>query len=241
MQLPVNVEELLQRNRDELSSRLSAPAGDLVKIGTDKTFTFPNGDETAGPFEAVILDYQYLNEYYEGAFVRGKPNRALCYANGSIDTKLVPADDSPEKQAESCAKCPNNQFGSAGNGKACKNRVVVAFLPPNADVDTPIHIIKLPPTAIKHFAKYMRTITKTARKSPIELVTMIGFDPDSSYATPMFEPATEIVNDRRAFRLNPALASSIARAEEARTRLEEEKPDISEKPVEEPARRGGKK
>lgn len=228
MQLPVDIEALLAKQRADMLSRLGAPSGDYIRIGLDKTFTFPNGDTTAEPFEAVILDFQFLNVLYEGAYARGKQNRAICYANGALEKTLAPAEDSPEPQAVSCAVCTNNQFGSAGSGKACKNKLVIAMLPADATEETPIHVLIAPPTSGKHFQRYMRLLGQ--QRSSIEVITRIGFDPASTYATPTFEPLIDISTGRRVIVENPNLALALQRKEEARARLEAEKPDTSAQP-----------
>ena len=231
MQLPVDVEALLARQREEMAARLGAPGGDYIRIGQDKTFSFPSGETTGDPFEGIILDFQFFNVMYEGQFQRGKPNRAICYANGAMEKDLAPAEDSPEPQAASCAVCPNNQFGSQGAGKACKNKLAIAMLPPDATIDTPIQVLIVPPTSGKHFQKYMRIMTKTAKMNPIQVVSRVGFDPNTSYASPIFEPASHMVDGRRVFEPNPILELCLSRKEEARERLESEKPDTSERPA----------
>jgi hypothetical protein len=228
MQLPVDYEALLAKQREEMAARLAAPAGDYIKIGTDKSFTFPNGDTTSQPFEGIVLDFQYYNVMYEGSFVRGQPNRAICFANGAIDRTMAPSDAAPEKQADACGVCPMNQFGSAGAGKACKNRILVALLPPDATEDTEPNVLSIPPTALKHFQKYMRTLTKVAKMNSIEVVTRVGFNPNSQYAEPMFDIATDVVDGRKQYRRNPILALSIAKKEGARDRLESEEPNTQE-------------
>ncbi|HJY05418.1 MAG TPA: hypothetical protein VJ323_03830, partial [Bryobacteraceae bacterium] len=112
-----------------------------------------------------------------------------------------------------CAACPNNQFGSAGKGKACKNTRLLAVTPISEDgnEDAPIWIISVPPTSIKAFDSYVFKLSTKQRTLPIALVTRISLDQDVTYVAPRFE-AVRPLDDQE-------LATVFPMREEAMTRL----------------------
>ena len=95
---------------------------------------------------------------------------------------IRPTADSPLKQCESCAGCPQNQWGSGldasgnpGKGKACKDAKTLAIFANNA-----VYGFKVPPASLKAFAHYVK---ETSRRG-VDLstaITVIGFDPQFSY------------------------------------------------------------
>lgn len=214
-------EELRQQLADQVAndlSRLGAVGGkDSIRVTQDKKFELPNGD-THDELEAVIVDFVYRNEFYVGAFNRKQISPPACFAINASSSGLVPSDNSPVKQAENCSVCQQNQFGSSptGDGKACKNTVYMAVLPPDADEDSPIWVIKTSPTAVKHFNNHVAKVLRTAQVPIDAVVTKVFFDPNSSYASLRFD----------AVAANENYGVTSARKDEARARLLQE-PDVS--------------
>jgi len=93
-----------------------------------------------------------------------------------------PDPSSTLKQAESCAGCPMNQFGSGtsadgspSKGKACSDAKLIALFTNNG-----IYGFKIPPASLKAFANYVKD---TSRRG-IDLstcITIIGFDANFSF------------------------------------------------------------
>lgn len=114
-----------------------------------------------GPLTVVILDHVFVNAMYDGPYVKGQPRSPICFAISEEDADLVPHADAPQKQAERCAVCPHNAFGSGenGKGKACKNGVRVAFATDMQgrplSPDSEIVQTTLPPTSLKLLASYV--------------------------------------------------------------------------------------
>jgi hypothetical protein len=229
-QLPANYDEQLAREAAEIASRIGAPGGDVIQVTQDKMFKFPDGTEDAGPFEAIIVDFVSGNYFYEGRYDPKTITPPACFALGLDPKNLVPSNSSPSKQASDCNACPNNQFGSNGAGKACKNTRVLALLPPDATDDTPLWVLKLSPTALKAFDAYVAKIASSLSAPPIKVISTIGFDPAQDYATIRFGQPKP----------NPNLGTFFGRREEARKRLLTE-PDVSKvdapKAVKGPGRR----
>lgn len=206
-----NYDEILAKRAAELQNKISKPSGDSIKVTQSKMFKFPDGTQSPGPFEAIIVDFVSLNQYYEGSFQRDEVVPPTCFALGENVSELRPDPDAAHPQAESCSVCPHNQFGTGpgGRGKACKNQRLMAVLPAKFDDTTPMWLLKVSPTAIKSFDGYVSSIAANFNAPPIKVVTTIGFDPKVDY------PSLRFGNPQP----NPDVARAVSRMEEARKRL----------------------
>lgn len=218
--------EMLARNAEK-----TAPAsGNKIRITQDKQFVLPDGTKTRDALALVIVDFCSKNAFYAGAFDKDNVQPPACFAIGDNPLRLVPSDNSPEKQADNCAECPNNVFGSAGTGKACKNGRVCAVLPPDASADDPMWILEVSPTAIKGFDGYINGLATRMSLAPFAVVTQVSFDENKDYASLVFSDP-EPLDDASLF---------AERIDEAQTMLRAE-PDVSgygqQKPKPAPARK----
>lgn len=160
-----------------IADQIGQPGGSKIKL-KDKAFHLPNGDVEEGPIDVVIIDFVSKNSFYEGKYDPKNPAPPACFAIGKNIKDMVPSKNSPEPQAKSCAECPMNQFGSDGNGKACKNSRVMAVVgPDDVAADDEILILEASPTAIKRFDAYVGTVAKLFEMPPIGVVTSVSFDP----------------------------------------------------------------
>lgn len=232
--LPVNYEEQMAAEAAEIAKRIAAPTGDRIRM-SNKGFRTPDGME-GDELEVVIVDFTSTNLFYDSPYDRDNPQSAACFAIGAEPTLMVPSPNSPVKQAETCAACPNNQFGSAdnGKGKACKNMRMLALMPSTAlddpDEDAPIWTMSVPPTSLKAFDGYVSSLANKHRKIPIGVVTRIYQDPNETYVAPRFEVVRPLQGDE--------LGTFMTRREEANARLNTE-PDVSgyQPPKAKPGRR----
>lgn len=86
-------------------------------IHQGQMFVMPSGDKVAD-FEGIILDIARANAWWEVSYDdSGGGSIPDCFSMDGI----VPSHDSDNIQSDDCASCPQNKFGSAGRGKACKN------------------------------------------------------------------------------------------------------------------------
>lgn len=138
-------------------------------------------DEWPEDVPLVVLNAVHQNAYFAEAYDPANPVGPTCAA---IDTegdqlKMVPIDG-PNKQAESCAECPLNAFGSNGRGKACKNSVVLTVLP---FVDTQDYEggagarINVPPTSLKNWSQHARRVLDGMQRPLFSVATRISIDP----------------------------------------------------------------
>lgn len=216
-QLPVNYQEQLAREAAEIAKRIAAPTGDRIRFNSNRSLITPDGSE-GETLEVVVIDFLSTNLFYDGPFDRDNPQPPGCFAIGAEPSLMVPSPNSPNRQAETCSSCPNNQFGSApnGKGKACKNTRVLAVLPPEADETTPLWLLNVSPTAIKGFDGFVGAVQRTFEMPPIAVVVEVDFNPAETFASLTFSNPQP----------NQNLAAHFARQEEARQLLTVE-PDVS--------------
>lgn len=222
----MNVKEKLAAMLAAQEGKTAAVGGNKIRVTQDKQFALPDGTKTRDPLELVVIDFTSRNEFYEGAFDKDNITPPACFAIGNIPTKLAPSANSPIKQADSCADCPMNIFGSKGSGKACKNSRVLAVLPPDADADTPMWLIQVSPTAIKAWDGYVKDVQRQFGAPPVAVVTTVSFT-DSDYAQLTFGDAKP----------NENIEVHLERVDEAAELLAQE-PDVSQfgvQPAKKPA------
>jgi hypothetical protein len=219
---PADIKARLEAMAAAQEGKTSPAGGNKIRITQDKQFVLPDGTKTDGPLELVIVDFTSRNEFYPGAFDKKNPVPPVCIAIGDIPAKLVPSDNSPDKQADSCAECPMNAFGSKGDGKACKNTRLLAVLPPDADDDTEMWLMQVSPTALKAWDGYVKDVQRMFSMPPVGVVTTVSFS-DAEYAQLSFGSAVP----------NENVGVHLGRVDQAKQLLAEE-PDMTQR--EAPAR-----
>lgn len=182
----VNIQEELKKRAADIGNRIQAPSGDFIRITQDKKFKLPTGAESPGPMNLVILDFINVNQYFDRPYKEGDKTPPACLAVGQNPKDMTPDASSPDKQAENCQECPNNEFGSKGAGKACTNTRVLAVVEDNDDPKAPIYLLKVSPTGIKSFDGYVGTIKTQFDSLPISVVTEVYFDPNLKYGSLRF-------------------------------------------------------
>lgn len=212
----VSMQDILRKQAAAVGEQIAPPSGITIRTTQDKKFQLPDGTKTEGPLDVVILDFVSMNTFYEGAYDQKTISPPACFALGTSPTKLAPSENSPLKQSDACSTCPMNQFGSNGDGKACKNMRVLAVLPPDAGPDTPIWILKTSPTANKGFDSFVASVAGKFQLPPIGVVAEVSFDDSVTYAKLQFGNP----------RPNAGLEAMFPRQEEARKMLLTE-PDVS--------------
>lgn len=209
----VSIQEVMKNQLATLGSRIAPATGIKIRATQDKQFVLPDGTKTPGPIELVVVDFVTTHNFYEGAFDKDEIVPPGCFAVGNDPKKMFPSANVPNKQAEDCQSCPNNQFGSKGKGKACSNGRLLAVLPPDADADTPIWLLQPSATAIKGFDGYVAGVARTFQVMPLGVVTTVAFNENETFAQMTFSDPKP----------NPGLSEHFARQTEARELLTAER------------------
>jgi hypothetical protein len=217
--LPANIQQQLAAEAASITSRIGTPGGDRIKVTQKKTFRLPSGEESAGPIDAVIVDFVSANFLYDGAFDPNDITPPICAAIGTERTMLTPFEDATDRQCDTCSACPQNQWGSGrGQGKACQNTYLLALLPPDADAETPLMVLKVSPTAMKAFDGYVASIARSFQAPPLAVITQVSLDENVDYPSLRFGNPSPCSAD--------LMSLVLSRREEARTRLTT-KPDFA--------------
>lgn len=210
------MQEQLKAQAAAMSEKTAPASGNYIRVTQDKQFMLPDGTKTPGPLELVIVEFASSNKFYEGTYDPKAITPPACFAIGTNPTQMVPSPNAPLPQAADCQSCPMNQFGSAGDGKACKNSRVLAVLPPDADEETPLWLLATSPTANKGFDGYVAGVARVFQMPPVGVITTVGFDTSVTYAKLTFSDPQPNTN----------LADHFGRQEEARAMLAVE-PDVT--------------
>jgi len=218
--LPVDIQAQFAAEVAALQKRISAPSGDRITVTQAKTFKLPNGLEV-DEIECVIVDFVAASFYYSVDYDRNSIVPPDCFAIGLEPAGLVPSDNSPNKQCESCAGCWANQFKSAKNkrGKACGNVRLLAVLPLDADADTPIQILKVSSTGLTSFDRHVGNVAAKYGIPVRGVITKVTMS-EEEYASLRFSVVEKLSPK------DPLLAVAQSLKESAMTRLMTE-PDVS--------------
>lgn len=182
-----SIQEELKKELAAVEDTISSGSGNFLST-KGRVFTFPDGTQNPGPISAIVLDYANHNQYYDKPFNANNPAAPVCFAIGRAKhDNLTPHEDVADRQSDDCKSCPMNQWGSAPNGnggKACKNVVNLAILPPDFDPNnaTPF-TIKVAPTGLSQWSNYVTKLKSMHNILPIQAITEIRFKEGVTYPT----------------------------------------------------------
>jgi hypothetical protein len=182
LQLADDVKQLLaQAAKDQGDAETSS-----VPYMSIKGKKFSVGDEKLGPtLDVVILADAFDHAFYDKDYDPDVISPPACWAVGPREQELAPPDSVPVRQSETCNTCPQNEFGSAknGKGKACRNgrRLLVASVTSGIVNLGDLAIINIPPTSLKAYARYTKNITSIHKLPTWAVVTKLTFDDDSAW------------------------------------------------------------
>jgi hypothetical protein len=140
--------------------------------------------------------------YYAKGYAQGDDASPDCF---SVDGQ-TPDPTSPHKQANVCATCPQNQWGSqmTPNGKkakACKDQRLVAVVPlgdiPNEAMGGPM-LLRLAPTSLVSFSRYADYLERKGVGDMSWVGTKLTFDHDVSYPKIEFTAISYVTEDQDA-------------------------------------------
>lgn len=191
-------------------------------------------DDTPMPgnqMAVIILDGIHENLYYGSSYDPDNRAPPKCFAfsreedGTSIDEEdMAPHEivdketDTFERQSDTCAECPMNQWGSAekGRGKACGNRRRLALIPAGSYVSlgkgkgyelelfeddevlakADLAFLKLPVMSAKNYSRFVHSIKDEFRRPPHGVVARIWLEPDAKSQFKIeFEVIDTVPND----------------------------------------------
>lgn len=129
----------------------------------------------------AVIDTVLAKAYYDKPYDEDSPSTPVCYAFHPTDpNEFVPHKAAPQPQAEKCATCEHNKFGTAliGKGKACKDIVRVMGVVPSEDDFTGAEARSFDITgnSLKTWNDYIAQL-KMIERSPRTVVTEVSTEP----------------------------------------------------------------
>ena len=125
----------------------------------------------------------------------------------SSDDGITPRADSPNKQCDTCAACPQNVWGSkisrtsGAKIKACTDSKRMAVLPPNnqdrfSDRDADLYQLSIPPASLGDWGTFVRSLGTLPVPAPYNgVVVDVSFDSNASYPKLLFKPMRYLEQD----------------------------------------------
>lgn len=161
------------------------PSGNWVSFRAG-VLSFGGNPIKGNKMKVVVVHSLHENQIYKEKFDSNNPGQTpYCFAFAENEEDLKPHPDSLEPQAESCAVCPNNVWGSdpeGGRGKACKNvrRLAMIAFDDMGDINkAPVALAKLPVTSVKNWSSYANQIANVLKLPPLAVVTEMSVEPDT--------------------------------------------------------------
>jgi hypothetical protein len=180
-------------NVQAMKAAIPSGGSNNVKISMDKTFEFPDGTVTEGPFDCIVVGYRYMNAFYTKPYRPGEVSSPVCWAIGEDAAKLEPHEAVKKPQSDACETCPKNEWPEGGGGKPCRNMVKLAIVAPDATEANQIAIVRVAPTGLSGphgFLKYLKVVLGKGLH-PMMVTTQIGFRKDKDYPCLAFAPGNE--------------------------------------------------
>lgn len=200
-----NIEQQLAQKAADFNKTVQQPQGRRIQLDQKTGNFIAPGDVNLGTeVRLIVVDFCSANRYYPGKYDPNNVVPPVCFAFGDIIDDMAPEAEAPEPQHENCKKCPHNQWGSNGNGKACKNTrelaVVLADELEDPDYEPELFHISVAPSSIKHFDRCAIDINGLFNGPPIKaIVTMksktVKNWVESDFVAPEANPYLERVFD----------------------------------------------
>ena len=191
--------ELAEAIEEEMDGLGTIPF-EKVKIpsGGGLAFELPGETEDepimATELTGVILDHHPVNAYWEEKYSGGNEQPDCSSYDGKQGVERATGE------IHDCSKCPHNQFGSDGAGKACKNIHRCYILQEGSPVPL---ILALPPTSLKYLRDYIGKRVLLKGKRCWDVVTKITLKKEKSndgiqYSRAAFSFVGDLAPEQRA-------------------------------------------
>jgi hypothetical protein len=214
--MPVNWRDRMKQVAVK-TAETEKPSGGFISF---KSGRLSIGDQVmpGDKIECVVVDYLLHNKYFDTPYNANKPTPPACYAFGREEVNMAPStgnsdtvdEDSEEynpgardPQAEGCAVCPMNEWGSAGGGskgKACTNSRRLWLLPadvasnPDKARATDFLQCDLPATSVKNFSKFANDCAASGN-APFQFVVEMSVKPHPTSLFQVHFKALEQIKD----------------------------------------------
>lgn len=143
------------------------------------------GTNLGKSIEVIILAWTFENAYYDVPFDEDNPSTPACFSLDFIESDMAPHSSSPNKQADDCATCQLNEWGSSERGtrgKACGNRRRLILISADEEDYSEADLVQMTfgPTTLKNWKGYIKGLENKLNAPTFGVFTEISFDEDSS-------------------------------------------------------------
>ena len=174
----------LQTRAQNIKERITASGPATKKIKTEG-LNLKIGDTTGRLISLVVIDFIAKRTWYEEDYVTGQDYRPpTCWGLALNPDQMVPhpsvEEIGGEKQAESCAECPLNEWESSrrgGKGKDCMERRHMLVLPVGEEhVDDDFYELDIPSASLKSFDTFVDNVNEAWGIPPVGAIIDIELD-----------------------------------------------------------------
>jgi len=180
----MSVQEKIAQRLANVDKSTQAPSSQRISTKGIR-FTLPDGKESEGPLNCVIVDYINTNSWYDSPYNENDIKPPTCHAIGRELDTMKPDGSITAPIAEQCDGCAKNEFGSKGRGKECTNNVILAILPEGYGAESELLTLKISPMGLGPWSTYVRTLSEQG-VDPIQVVTSISFKQGITYPALLF-------------------------------------------------------
>jgi len=187
------IEQELAARAAQIREQVGQPEARKISLDRSGNFVAAGGVNLGSEITICVVDFCSANDYYTAAYDPNTPRPPVCFARARKLADLAPEPEAPEPQAENCAICPHNQFGSRGEkAKACKNTRLLAVVLADelahlAEGEKPeMHLMSVPPTALRSFDAYALQAARLFNGPPIKTLVTVRAVPKGNYTTLQF-------------------------------------------------------
>lgn len=195
----VKWDDELAKYAQQAADREQIVAGQFFSVRAGKLALA--GQEIKGnEVNVVVLKDIFENDYYPHKFDPNNKAPPDCYAFGDDEKSMKPHEKATNPQAESCAACKHNEWGSSpkGKGKACQNRRRLAVIPAGdltseGVAKAEVAYFKVPVTSGRFWGAYVKALASMHKRPPFAVVTNIKVEPDEQTQVKVHFNTVEVV------------------------------------------------
>ncbi len=154
----------------------------------------------------VIVAYGLSKTFYAEEYdpnAEGQTPACYAFAAPGGEDSMAPHAAAPDKQAEACAACEHNRFGTAvkGNGKRCSDKRRVLCISEVKDEEsiqkTAVRQFEVPPGSLRSWANYLKSLKEVVASGNVRtVVTELSAEPGEKGAHVLtFKPIGKLPRD----------------------------------------------
>ena len=178
----------------------------LSKISLRAGVMSYGGQPVAGnSMDVLVLATVFRNVFYAGRFDPNNIQNPNCFAISQTDKDMAPHENVAEPVAESCATCPNHEWGSdpnGGRGKACKEGRRLVLMPASALTDPEsvkgceLALMDLPVTSVKNWSNTVNQLATASGLPYWAVVIRVEVRPDAKTQFKVIFSPVRVVDDK---------------------------------------------